>query len=579
MSSQVSTIKERLSITDVVSSYIRLEKAGNYMRARCPFHNEKTASFYVSPARGTFRCFGCGKGGDIVSFVEAIEGLTFKEALARLADRAGVELVYEKKSPEDYRKTLLIKINEEAKDWFVSNLEQDASAREYLRGRGLTPETIREFSLGVALAGWDGLVTHLRHKGFKDNDIVDAGLAIEGGRGIYDRFRTRIMFPIRDGLGRTVAFTGRVIPGTETDKDVPTKDGNSTRVESKYVNSPETPIYSKSNILFGYDKAKGTLLRENRALLVEGQMDLLMAYQAGTHGVVAVSGTALTDSHLGLLKRFTDNLVFSFDADGAGVKASERSIEMALRAGMNVEMVLIPEGKDPADIIKDDPDAWKAIVSDRKHIIDFLLFVFAKAGVDERERIRNVTKHVLPAIASLPNALEEAHFVKKTAEAMSMDEMTIRKEVQKIRSEVGKDEKSETPPIEKTDTLKRYQIIEEELLAYLSLETPYKEYVQRQYERIRGKTYDEIQTLLSPERKESILFKRDIQWNGEQPKDSSADELLYEFEKALLEEKLRRITLLLRKAEKEKNKEDTDTYLLETQTVLHAIHTLQAPTH
>lgn len=566
MSSQVSTIKERLSITDVVSSYIRLEKAGNYMRARCPFHNEKTASFYVSPARGTFRCFGCGKGGDIVSFVEAIEGLTFKEALARLADRAGVELVYEKKSPEDYRKSLLIKINEEAKDWFVANLEQDARAREYLRGRGLTPETIREFSLGVALAGWDGLVTHLRHRGYKDNDIVDAGLAIEGNRGIYDRFRTRIMFPIRDGLGRTVAFTGRVIPGTETDKD------------AKYVNSPETPIYSKSNILFGYDKAKGTLLRENRALLVEGQMDLLMAYQAGIHGVVAVSGTALTDNHLSLIKRFTDNLVFSFDADPAGVKASERSIEMALRAGMNVEMVLIPEGKDPADIIKDDPEAWKQIVSDRKHIIDFLLFVFAKASKDERERIRDVTKHVLPAIASLPNALEEAHFVKKTAEAMSMDETIIRKEIEKIKSSFGS-EKPDTPETEKLDTRKRYQIIEEELLAYLSLDTPYRAYVERQYERIRGKTYTEIQDMLPPERKESILFKRDIQWEGMSPKDSVADELLYEFEKALLEEKLRRTSLMLRKAEKEKNKPDTDRYLLETQHLLQAIHTLQAPHH
>lgn len=567
MSSQVSTIKERLSITDVVSSYIRLEKAGNYMRARCPFHNEKTASFYVSPARGTFRCFGCGKSGDIVSFVEAIEGLTFREALARLADRAGVELVYEKKSPEDYRKTLLIKINESAKDWFVANLAKDAGAREYLRGRGLTQQTIVDFALGVSLAGWDGLVTYLRHEGYKDNDIVDAGLAIEGNRGIYDRFRSRIMFPIRDGLGRTVAFTGRVIPGTETDKD------------AKYVNSPETSIYSKSNILFGYDKAKGTLLRENRAMLVEGQMDLLMAYQAGTQGTVAVSGTALTENHLSLIKRFTDNIVFSFDADPAGVKASERSIEIALRKGMNVEMVLIPEGKDPADIIKEDPTAWQRIASERKHIIDFLLFVFAKASKDERERIREVTKHVLPAIASLPNALEEAHFVKKTAEAMSMDETTIRKEIEKIKSNIGAEQKHSEAEIEKSDMRKRYQIIEEELLAYLLFETPYRDHVLEQYERIRGKTYDEIQALLPEDRKESILFKRDIVYSSEPPKDSIVDELLYEFEKAILEEKLRRTTLLLRKAEKENDKEKVDAYLVESKNILHTIHALLAPTH
>ncbi len=565
MSSQVSTIKERLSITDVISSYIRLEKAGNYMRARCPFHNEKTASMYVSPARGTFRCFGCGKGGDIVTFVEEIEGLTFREALARLADRAGVELVYEKKSPEDYRRILLTKINEEAKAWYVKNLESHNDAKKYLLSRGLTEETIRAFSLGVALSGWDSLVEHLRHLGHKDKDIVDAGLAIEGNRGIYDRVRSRIMFPIRDSLGRTVAFTGRVIPGTETDKD------------AKYVNSPETLLYTKGNILFGYDTAKSTLLKEQRVVLVEGQMDLLMAYQAGTKGVVAVSGTALTDNHLSLIKRFTDNLVFSFDADPAGVKASERSIELALKKGMNVEMILIPEGKDPADIIKEDPELWKKIASERKRIIDFLLFVFAKTGKDERERIADVTKHVLPAIANMPNALEEAHFVKKTADALGMEESVIRKQIETIRNEIGKENKSTDIPLAVKDEKKRYQRIEDELLAYLSLETPYGSGVKQEYERIRGKTFAEIQELLDDERKESILFKRDIQWESGPPPDHYADELLYEFERALLEEKLRRTTIQLRKAEKEKNKDDIDKYLLESKNILHTVHTLQAP--
>ncbi|MBP6912124.1 MAG: DNA primase, partial [Candidatus Pacebacteria bacterium] len=563
-----STIKERLPITDVVSSYIRLEKAGNYMRALCPFHNEKTPSFYVSPSRGTYRCFGCGKGGDVISFVEAIEGLTFREALVRLADRAGVELVYEKKSPEDYRKTLLIKINESAKDWFCKNLNEDSRARTYLSSRGLNTETIQKFSVGVALTGWDGLTSHLRHEGYKDADIVDAGLAIEGNKGIYDRFRGRIMFPIRDGVGRTVAFTGRIIPGTETDKD------------AKYVNSPETPIYSKSNILFGYDMAKSTLLREGRVVLVEGQMDLLMAHQAGTEGIVAISGTALTEAHVELLKRFTDNLVFSLDADSAGVKASERSIEIALRMGMNVEMILIPEGKDPADIIKENSENWKKIVNERKHIIDFLLYVFARPRRDERARIRDVTTHVLPAIASVPNALEEAHFIKKVAEVLKMEEQTIRKEVEKIRMmKVPTSNPPKDTQKEMLDTKKRYQIIEDELLSYLTMNSAEKGDIQKEYERIRGKTYKEILGILDDEKKETLLFKRDIQWKDGPPSIRYAEELLYEFEKAFLEEKLKRTTILLRQAEKEKNKDNTTKYLLESRHLLATIHALVAPHH
>jgi len=520
---------------------------------------------YVSPSRGTYKCFGCGNGGDIISFVEAIEGLTFREALVRLADRAGIELVNEKKSAEDYRKILLIQINESAKEWFVKNLNEDSRARTYLMSRGLHPKTIQLFSVGVAPKGWDGLVTHLRHEGYQDADIVDAGLAIEGNKGIYDRFRSRIMFPIRNGVGKTVAFTGRVIPGMETEKD------------AKYVNSPETPIYSKSNILFGYDMAKSTLLREGRVVLVEGQMDLLMAHQVGTEGIVAISGTALTESHIALLKRFTDNLVFSLDADSAGVKASQRSIDLALSLGMNVEMILIPSGKDPADIIQESPEHWKKIVADRKHIIDFLLYVFAHPQKEERERIREVTTHVLPAIASVPNALEEAHFIKKVAEALKMEESTIRKEVEKIRMQ----KTIVHAPVEKTtstiENKKRYQRIEDELLCYLSINNENTKDIQREYERIRGKTYEEILNILDEEKKESLLFKRDVQWKDGPPSLAYAQELLYEFEKAFLEEKLKRTTRLLRQAEKEKNKSIIEKYLLESQDLLATIHRLVAP--
>lgn len=542
MSQAVEQIKDRLSITDVVGAYVRLERAGNNFRARCPFHNEKTPSFFVSPSRGTYRCFGCGKGGDVFSFVEEIEGLTFKEALLRLAQQAGVTLEKKEFSREDYERGIMRKMHEEATTFYEDALAHDTDATLYLQKRGVLPETVKAFRIGKSGTAWSSLSDHLLARGYKECDLIGGGLSLKGTRGLYDRFRGRIMFPIRDAEGRTVAFSGRVfdtMPGM-TDP-------------AKYVNSPETPIYSKSNILFGYDMAKRALMQRDRAIIVEGQMDLVMAHQAGTTNAVATSGTALTEQHLRLIKRFTENVVFSFDADDAGLKASERSVAIALSLGMNVEMLSLPSGNDPADLVRDNKDAWIDATEHPKHIIDFLLDAILAQRLSPRERISAVTKRVLPYIASIGNMIERAHFVHRTAETLAVPEEAIREEL--ARMTLGAGEHLATPVHAVDSRKKRYQIVEEELLGYLmSLEdTPESARARREYERIRGKPYDDVVRAIAQDRKDLIAFIQEARSSSPPP--GYVDDLLRQFEIALLKEKRLRAGRLLKKAEREGDKE------------------------
>ncbi len=283
MNSPVQQIKERLSIEEVVSSYIKLDRAGANLKARCPFHNEKTPSFFVSPDRGSYYCFGCGAKGDIFTFIEEFEGLDFKGALKILAERAGVPLVQYNKEKEG-EKERLYKAMEEATKFFEKNLVENQEALKYLRERGLENKTIRDFRIGFVKNDWRELYSHLQMIGFTDIEIEKAGLAKKTEKGMYDRFRGRIMFPISDSSGRIIAFSGRILED----------DGKS----AKYLNSPETPIFNKSSVLFGIDKAKDSIRKNNFSILVEGQMDLILSHQAGFKNTVASSGTAMTDSIL-----------------------------------------------------------------------------------------------------------------------------------------------------------------------------------------------------------------------------------------------------------------------------------------
>ncbi|MCH7756612.1 DNA primase, partial [Patescibacteria group bacterium] len=415
-SSSVDQIKERLGIVDVVSTYLTLEKAGSNLKAKCPFHNEKTPSFFVSPSRNTFYCFGCGVKGDIFSFVEQFEGLDFKGALKVLSERAGVPLAFESQSVRDDR-TRLYELLGEATSYFESSLKNDKKAQAYLVERGLTPETTLKFQIGYARGEWNAVYDHLIGKGYSESEIEKAGLIKLSEsdstsekkikkRRYYDRFRGRVMFPIADSSGRVIAFSGRLFP----------EEGES----AKYINSPETILFSKSKVLYGYDKAKYTIRKANFSIVVEGQMDLLMSHQAGFPNTVALSGTALTIDQIKALKRLSSNIVLAYDADQAGVVSSGRSAELALSEGMDVKVATIPSGVDPADLARKGAKYLRNAVRTSKHIVDFYLDKLTEEKKDDRAYGRAVVERVLPFVGRIESEIDRAHVVGKVARQLNI---------------------------------------------------------------------------------------------------------------------------------------------------------------
>ncbi|MFC1615040.1 DNA primase [Patescibacteria group bacterium] len=424
MSSTTEKIKEHLDIVDVVGAYIKLEKAGINFKACCPFHNEKTPSFFVSPTRGTYHCFGCSKGGDIFSFVEEMEGVDFKGALKILAERAGIQLEYQDPGKQK-EKDRLYDVLESITHFYQINLTKNTDALSYLYERGLKPETLKSFRIGFAQDSWEDCYTFLKSKGYSDSEIERAGMAVKkqsgngSGRDYYDRFRSRIMFPISDNAGRVVAFSGRIF-GKEDDQT------------GKYVNSPETELFHKSNILFGYDIAKSEIRKENTCVLVEGQMDMIMAYQAGTNNTVAVSGTAFTDTHANLINRIADTLILAFDSDSAGLVATHRAALSALRTGLDVKVVALQEGKDPADVIVEDLSLWEDALSKSVHVVNFYLNILEKQFTDTRTFKLEAAKQILPLIREISSKIDQAHFISELANRVGTSQDIIESELQKI---------------------------------------------------------------------------------------------------------------------------------------------------
>ncbi len=460
MNSPVQQIKERLSIEDIVSSYIKLEKVGSSLKARCPFHNEKTPSFFVSVDRGSYYCFGCGASGDIFTFVEEFEGLDFKGALKLLADRAGVKLGVFNKEIES-EKERLYRAMTEAADYFANNLTNTKEVLEYLKSRGLEEKSIKDFNIGYAKNDWRELYNHLVEKGFTDNEIEKAGLAKKTEKGIYDRFRGRIMFPIADSSGRVIAFSGRIF----------VDDGKS----AKYLNSPDTPIFSKSSVLYGLDKAKDSIRKNNFSILVEGQMDLVLSHQAGFKNTVATSGTALSDatvsrenvvSNLGLVRRLSTNIILAFDGDKAGLSASGRAGKIALFLGMDVKAANMGEGVDPADLIsKVGVDAWREAIRNSKHVIEFLLDkVLKNANGDMHKAGREIKDKILPYVASIDSAIEQMHFLKTISDHSGISEVALKDDLKKVEQE-SRDENKEIKQIDRTESkIFRKDYIERRLL-------------------------------------------------------------------------------------------------------------------
>jgi DNA primase len=336
---------------------VSLQKSGRNYRALCPFHAEKAPSFFVFPDRGTWHCFGgCATGGDVFAFVMKKENLDFSGALRVLAERAGISLGRKTGAAEETEKDRLHQANEAAALFFqhaLLNTQAGAAALNYLTLRGIDRQTAEAFQLGYAPDSWDALREHLKGRGFSETELLRAGLLVEGEKGGYDRFRQRATIPIRDERGRAVGFGSRGLPSESVDAE---PEG------PKYLNTPQTPIFDKGAILFGLDRAAEHIRRSDLAVIVEGYMDVIAAHQHGNLNVVASMGTALTERQLGLLRRLTENIVLAFDPDTAGQAASERGDLVAQRMGAQIRVMKLPKGRDPDEIIRADPEAWRRFV-------------------------------------------------------------------------------------------------------------------------------------------------------------------------------------------------------------------------
>jgi DNA primase len=425
MSSTVEQIKEKLGIADVVGSYIKLEAAGGNYKAKCPFHNEKTASFFISPSRGTYYCFGCQAKGDIFTFVQEYEKVDFKEALKELADKAGVKLSRgtESRQMSDERERLFEAV-EEAVAFYEHKFKEDTSAQEYLKSRGLSEKTSAEWRIGLAPSSWNMLQEHLKGKGYSDNDMEKAGLIKRGDKGFYDRFRSRIMFPLFNGTGRPVGFSGRIVEGASAE----------SQASAKYLNSPDGALFNKSELLYGLHKAKLGIREKGYAILVEGQMDLLAMHQAGFPQTVATSGTALTIQQLDMLHRISPNLLIVYDGDTAGSNAAIRAWSLGLQTGMDVKIAALPTGSDPADMATKDIESLKNALRNSKHVIDFLLDRLLSSNLQDRKLVQAIERDVLPYVAMVSSSIEQSYFVSRIAERARINEESLWVELKKLKT-------------------------------------------------------------------------------------------------------------------------------------------------
>ena len=541
MNSEIEQIKSRLNIVDVVGEYIKLEKAGINYRALCPFHNEKTPSFFVSPSRQMWHCFGgCNEGGDIFKFVMKIEGIEFIDALKLLAKKAGVQLKTSSKKYEEIKtqREKLLDICKKATIFFSTQLNKSKTgleAKDYLMKRGLKEETIKEWKIGYAPSTWDSLCNYLIGLGYERKDIIDAGLASEK---FFDRFRSRIIFPICDFNGQPVGFTGRVFNSDD---------------EAKYLNTPNTLLYDKSQALYGLDKAKVEIRKNDSCVLVEGNVDCIMSHQSGVKNCLAVSGTALTPAHLGIIKRFSNNLILSFDMDLAGNNATKKGIDMALKNGFNVKVISMNSEKDPADIIlSSGEDEWKKIIKEAKPINQFYFDLsFKDRDVKSVEDKKKIVSELLPIFKKIDNTIEQTYWIQKLAEKLSIREDDIRQEMKKVN--LPKQEVE----VQKEKTGKsRKELLEEAILSMVLIEPSMVETLTEEQKRLF--------TFLEKENNDSyiimkseLLKEEDIDINEEWRK------CVYEIEKIYKEEKRKKIMADIKEKEKEGSFEEVKKLLLE----------------
>lgn len=570
----VQKIKERLSIVDVISPYVELHKAGKNLKGKSPFTNEKTPSFYVSPDRGMYYCFSSSQGGDMFTFVEKMEGVDFKGALKILADKAGVELVPEdpkKRNERDTQYTIL----EESTRFFESELPKNKEAVEYLKKRGVKAETIAKWRIGYVpgppKGGWQHTREHLLLRGYKDGELIRAGLikAADAGKAPYDVFRDRIMFPIMDPSGRVVAYSGRVL---QKDSDAP-----------KYVNSPETELFNKSEILFGYDKAKEGIRHYDFSLIVEGQFDVVLSHQAGYTNAVAVSGTALTAQHVSLLQRLSNRVVLALDADRAGVAAVKRAALLTLARGVDLKVAKLPEGSDPADIAAQNPKDLKKIIGEATHVIEFLLTTLKTEAKDDRAYKLRVRDEVLPYLLLIDSQIDRDHFVGVVAEALKTTADAIRLDLTRLENKKSGERVVEASgaftPVNK-DVRKR----KENLLAYVL--TAAEVVAERESNKIKavlkditGTMYEDLKKNLKPEVESELSFvlEHDFEDITEHERHVILAESLEELAKLFAKEDLARMREALQAAEEDSDNDTVEALLKKTAEIQKGVVTTFTP--
>jgi DNA primase len=579
MSSSVDKIKSKIDIVSLVSSYIQLEKAGGNFKGKCPFHNEKTPSFFVSPDRNSYYCFGCHAKGDIFTFVQEFEGLDFIGALKMLADKAGVTLENQE-SGNKTEKEKLFSVLEQATFFFQKKLSENEQARKYIESRGIAVETIKNFRIGFAPSEWRELYEYLKSKGVSEKEMLAVGLikkAHDKPNTYYDTFRGRIMFPIGDTASRIVAFSGRALM---SDEKTP-----------KYLNSPETELFNKSEVLFGLDKAKREIRIKDYSILVEGQMDLVMMHQVGLTNTVASSGTALTIDHLTKLKRLSNKIVMAYDGDSAGFAASDRGAKLALSLGMELKVTDLPVGKDPADVAKEDPEKLSEYIEDSKHIIDFYTDTLLSRKLSGHELGKEIKNHVLPYVALLTSSIEKAHFIKTIARKTFIKEEALWDDLKNIAvpSIELKTERQASSKISRINFLER-QIAGlhfwSETLNNINEKSKIQlEKIKKKAKEIMPERYDSLLKTYEKER-DALIFETESRYtisynendkDKDKDKDKSdpnlinlakeTDELILSLEEELLKEKFTNAMLELQKSEQLRDSGSVLKYLEECQKI------------
>ena len=566
MTSSVDQIKSKIDIVTLVSSYIKLEKAGANFKGKCPFHNEKTPSFFVSPDRGSYYCFGCQAKGDIFTFVQEFEGLDFIGSLKVLAERAGVPLEQYNAS-EKTEKQKLHSVLEQAVFFYEKKLTENPDAIEYLHKRGVTDKTINDFRIGYASAEWRELFEYLLERGVTEKEMLAVGLIKqkEGMNSCYDTFRGRIMFPINDSSGRVVGFSGRSL---NPDEKTP-----------KYLNSPETSLFNKSEILFGLDKAKKDIRIKDYSILVEGQMDLIMLHQVGITNTVASSGTALTENHLVKLRRLSNRIIMSYDGDNAGFSASGRSSQMALSLGMELKLAVMPEGLDPADLAKDDVNRLKDCLRSSKHIIDFYVDTLLSRNLEPRKLGQEIQKKVLPFVALLTSTIEKSHFIKSIAQKTFIKEEALWDELNKIGSTLSNTREEETRYSIPT---KRIEALERMVLGIIMWQKENQNKIdgvdvneiESRANKIFGERMGELMKLLELE-KDLVIFEMESRYDGRTDLSRDINYLLFGLEEEYLKQRFAIAMNNLQKAEQTKDTEGVSKYLKECQEISQQINNIK----